>query len=144
MKIDAYGNIKPAGIARKRGSTSSVGDFSSILEAAEINENSSINKLGEIASPSSVSGMLSLQEMSDTEFSRKKLIKHGNDLLDSLEQIRRRLLLGTMSMQALRDLNQQISKGKHEFSDPKLVEIIEDIELRAAVELAKLEMATKK
>lgn len=143
MKIDAYGNIKATSATKKRSGVSKAGDFSSLLSAAETDTADGTGKLSGVAAPSSLSGMLALQEVSDEEIRRKKIIKHGNEMLDSLEQLRRRLLLGTLPMQTLRDLNQQLSLQRQQIADPKLLAIMDDIELRAAVELAKLEMAVK-
>ena len=63
--------------------------------------------------------------------------------MDALEDIRRDLLAGGIPMHRLTELKRQISVQKQFVSDPRLNELIEDIELRAAVELAKLEMAGK-
>ncbi len=62
-------------------------------------------------------------------------------MLDVLEELRRRLLTGTLPMSVLLDLKRNISLQKQMTNDPALTGVIEDIELRAAVELAKLETA---
>ena len=141
MKVDAYGNIKSTNPARKRSGTSQVSDFSSILDAFENDGVSSSSSLSNVAAPASLSGMLALQEISDEEIRRKHLIKQGDDMLDSLEQLRRKLLTGSLPMQVLQDINKQLTMQKQTVSDPHLKSIIDEIELRTAVELAKLEMA---
>jgi len=48
------------------------------------------------------------------------------------------LLMGTIPMAKLEQLAQLMRAKREQFDDPKLQEILDDIELRAAVELAKL------
>ncbi|MEQ1789108.1 MAG: flagellar assembly protein FliX [Rickettsiales bacterium] len=146
MKIDAYGNIRANSATKKKSGVSSTGGFLNLLETAEAEESSPTGKNSNISATSSLSGMLAFQEVSDEDIRRKKLIKQGGEILDSLEQLRRRLLIGTLPIQTLRDISQQLSLQRQEVADPQLIAIMDEIELRAAVELAKLEMAieTKK
>lgn len=141
MKVDAYGNIKATSSTKKRSGVGKAGDFSSILDAYESEDVGGSGALNNVASPAAMSGMLALQEISDEEIRRKNLIKQGDDMLDSLEQLRRRLLTGSMPMQVLQDINRQLIIQKQSVNDPRLMAIMGEIELRTAVELAKLEMA---
>jgi hypothetical protein len=141
MKIDAYGNIKNASAAKKRVGVSSGSDFSSLLSIAESEEAGQAAKLSDIAATSALSGMLALQEVSEEEIRRKKLIKQGESMLDSLEQLRRKLLVGSLPMDVLNNIRHNLSIQRQGVADPRLLEIMDEIELRTAVELAKLEMA---
>ena len=69
---------------------------------------------------------------------RKKLIKRGYTLLEKLEEIRDALLLGYMSKDKLNETARMVKEHQAESSDPKLQEIMAEIELRVEVELAKL------
>lgn len=69
---------------------------------------------------------------------RKKLIKRGYSLLEKLEEIRDALLLGYMSKDKLIETARMVKEHQAESSDPKLQEIMAEIELRVEVELAKL------
>ena len=69
---------------------------------------------------------------------RRKLIKKGNALLDNLEEIREGLLLGEISKSRLIEISRFVKEKDMVESDPRLREIIEEIELRVEVELAKL------
>ena len=46
--------------------------------------------------------------------------------------------MGTVSKDRLADLAQQMRQKMQEIDDPKLIEIINEIELRSEVEIAKL------
>jgi hypothetical protein len=59
-------------------------------------------------------------------------------MLDHLEEIRLGLLLGTIPMAKLEQLGQLVRAKRDQINDPQLLAILDEIELRAAVELAKL------
>lgn len=60
--------------------------------------------------------------------------------IEHLEAIRHGLLLGQISKKRLSDIVKALAQQREKNIDPALIEIINDIELRAKVELAKLEM----
>jgi len=144
MKVDGYANIKSASGAKKRASLSQTGGFSEMLESSLAGEVTTNSPAGEISATPQMSGLFALQEVSDDEIVRKKMIKQGENLLDTLENLRRGLLLGNMPMSSLRDIEQKIAAKRAGFNDPKLTAILDEIELRAAVEIAKLEMAIQR
>ena len=86
-----------------------------------------------------VDGILALQEVPTATDGRTRGIKRGYSILDHLDDIRLGLLSGSISRKRLVDLGQEIKEARDTVIDPKLSEILNDIELRAAVELAKLE-----
>ncbi|MEZ5691690.1 MAG: flagellar assembly protein FliX [Rickettsiales bacterium] len=143
MKIETYNNLKNIDKSKKRAGAGKSSSFSNMLDISENSDTIKTSSTANIAPSQQISGILSLQELSDEEINRQKSVKYGNDLLDTLEQLRKRLLIGTMSMDTLRNIKTQLSKQKQNVMDPHLLSIIDDIDLRAAVELAKLEVATK-
>ena len=62
----------------------------------------------------------------------------GEDLLDELDQIRIGLLTGSLPRATLERLAARVEAKRHRVDDPSLIQILDEIELRAAVELAKL------
>lgn len=69
---------------------------------------------------------------------KKKQIKRGFMLLDKLEEIRQALLGGRISVDRLIEISRFVKEQDSGSSDPRLNEIIAEIELRVEVELAKL------
>jgi len=67
---------------------------------------------------------------------RRKLVRRGNQLVDSLEGLRTDLLAGKISEGRLNQLMAVMSQAR-EKADPGLDALLDDIELRARVELAK-------
>ena len=88
---------------------------------------------------SAVDGLFVLQEISEELTDRRRAAARGNALLDRLEDLRVALLPGALPRARLEALRQMAKERGPLVNDPKLAEILSDIELRVAVELAKLE-----
>ena len=67
--------------------------------------------------------------------------QHGEELLDRPDQIRHGLLLGEILRHSLRALEAVIIRTREAVTDPRLREILGEIEPRARIELAKLSRA---
>lgn len=85
--------------------------------------------------------LLTLQgaDSSTSEEATKKARKRAADLLDHLDKIRVGLLTGELPKSTLQQLAHTIATHREKAIDPKLAEILDEIDLRAQVELAKLE-----
>jgi hypothetical protein len=73
-----------------------------------------------------------------SEEAEKKSKKRAADLLDHLDEVRIGLLTGELPPGILRQLSQTIASRREAALDPGLAEILDEIDLRAQVELAKL------
>ena len=99
--------------------------------------------VGSAAPLTSVDALLSLQEVPDATDGRSKGLARANEMLDMLEEVRKGILLGAISGPKLRILadlarNQRLANNDSLETDPRLKEILSEIELRSEVELAKL------
>lgn len=124
----------------KTGGSSGV-DFASFLGGAD--EADSASSVASLSGVSGIEALLSVQNVGDATqggAKRKRAIDYGASLLDELEDLRMGLLTGQISKAKLIKLAQILRTKKEEGLDPKLLEILEDIELRAEVELAKLQV----
>ncbi|MDG1708703.1 MAG: flagellar assembly protein FliX [Emcibacteraceae bacterium] len=70
---------------------------------------------------------------------RSKGLQRAEGLIEHLEAIRHGLLLGHISRDRLARIVKALGAEREKNLDPGLIQIINDIELRAKVELAKLE-----
>lgn len=77
MKITGYGSIATTSGLKKRGDVPQAGDFSSLLGAAEAEEASCASAAGEVAATSALSNLLALQELSEEDAHRRKLVQKG-------------------------------------------------------------------
>jgi hypothetical protein len=141
MKIDSGAPVRSASVTRLRGGATG----RSNIGFAEL--------LSEPAAPKNVTGaaplngaetMLALQEVADVTERNRKARERGNAMLDRLEAIRIGLLDGVVSTETIAELGRLVQDRKDGAGDPRLAGLLEEIELRAAVELAKLEQATSR
>ena len=137
MKIDPT-QIRPAATRRVgTAQPASNGGF-----AAALHEESTApgHAVGGSVGLSGISTVLALQGAPDAteRRTRQRAIERGDAMLDDLEEIRLGLLLGSIPRARLEQLGQMVRARREQVDDPKLTAILDEIELRAAVELAKL------
>ncbi|BAQ46079.1 MULTISPECIES: flagellar assembly protein FliX [Methylobacterium] len=72
---------------------------------------------------------------------RRRATKRGHDLLDGLDRLKAALLGGRVAASELKAIAGRLAERSGNTGDPRLDDLIGHIELRAQVELAKLEAA---
>lgn len=133
MKITGTGAIGMTSAGRSRRVRGDA-DFASRIPK----ETTAAASLGPAAPMESIEALLAVQSTPDATKGRSRGLAHGNALLDHLENIRLGLLTGVLPRNELELLLRRVRDGQGRISDPRLSEILREIELRAAVELAKL------
>ena len=91
---------------------------------------------GPLSATAGIEALLALQAVEDPLLAKKKALRRGNALLDTLEVIKADLLLGQVSEGRLNQLMVLVTQAR-ERNLPDLDGVLDDIELRARVELAK-------
>ena len=135
MKITEVNSLKSKLKLGKVKSSSNSTAFSSLVDKTEdVEETQAAQNISPIAAASVINEV----EEVTPQGRRKKSIQHGHDLLDELEEIRNGLLLGTLDQQTIEKAHKKALASRDITDDPELEEIINEIEIRAAVELAKL------
>jgi hypothetical protein len=122
-------NVGQRSVARPAGSGSAfvIGEPATASRAASV---------AAAAPASAIDGLLALQAVEDPTAGRKKQLRRGRSLLDTLEMIKADLLVGRVSDGHLNQLMTLIGQAR-ERQEPGLDGVLDDIELRARVELAK-------
>jgi hypothetical protein len=89
----------------------------------------------------SLAALFTVQEVAAAGDSpaRRQTIRRAEVLLDELEELQRDLLAGAISVDRLTGLSNMLRKRGEAIEDPHLKDIVGEIELRVAVELAKWE-----
>ena len=82
--------------------------------------------------------LVALQANEGAQARRKRQTKRGQDLLDGLDQLKAALLSGRVSGADLDRIRTLLNARREATDDPRLDDILAHIELRAAVEMAKL------
>lgn len=84
-----------------------------------------------------VSALMALQGVETATERRRRAMQRGHGLLDRLEAVKLRLLEGGDPAETLSALGRVISEARPDSETPGLEGVLDQIELRAAVELAK-------
>ena len=137
MKIEGPGSV-PKNPVRRSGRTGSgsASAFARALTAGE--EDGTAAAIGGTAAANAVNPLFAIQEVEDATTGRKKARKRGTDILDELDRIRIALLSGTLGPDQLQALARLISSKRSAVDDPDLAAVLDEVDLRAQVELAKL------
>lgn len=117
--------------------TSKASFKSAIQDGGEVHEESATQQA---AAPQGLDALfLCLDQPSKNP--KKQALEQGHTILDILGNIRNGLLQGNLSANTLNDLKAvlQIDVSELQDNSPELQELIQEIQTRAAVELAKLE-----
>jgi Class II flagellar assembly regulator len=91
------------------------------------------------AAPAAIDGLFVLQEVAEDLNGRRRAAARGERLLDRLEDLRLALLSGKMPRAQLDQLRSLAKEHGPTVDDPQLAAVLAEIELRVAVELAKLD-----
>ena len=85
-----------------------------------------------------VEGLFQIQEVPDAFAQRRHAVQRGSTLLDRLDDLRVALLSGGLAPGQIAELQRVVSSERGLIDDPRLLAVLDEIDLRAKVELAKL------
>lgn len=86
----------------------------------------------------SVAALMALQTVDDVQERRKRMERRGRQLLDGLDSLKLDVLENRNPTQTLVKLKSVLESAREDSGDAELDSLIDQIELRAEVELAKL------
>ncbi len=143
MKIQGPGSSQAASKTKKSGKASgSSGNFGDFMtESAHETAGA-----GATRSIAHVDSLLAVQGAEDpTErAARQKARQRGKVILDELDKIRVAMLSGTLTIGHMMDIADVVAGHRQKITDPVLTRIMDEIDLRAQVELAKMRVAMDK
>jgi hypothetical protein len=137
MKVEGPGSLRNSGATKRTGRSggSLASAFAKALHGFDDPAPGGVNGA---QATGAISPLLNLQEVEDSTSGPSKAKARAEDLLDRLDEIRHALLTGGLPESRLNALSQVVQSSRAEVDDPRLVEILDEIDLRAQVELAKL------
>lgn len=123
--------------ARSTGRTG--GGFSLSQPGAPQASASAVSTTG-VGGLTGMSALMALQGVEDATGRRRRAIRRGSGLLDRLDQMKLALLSGEAPDSALMSLSAALREARPDDDDDGLKAVLDQIDLRAAVELAKADV----
>lgn len=139
MEINGRTRIETSAVKRADHTTRSGGKGFVANEIGDAKASSGLTGSGPIAS---VDTLLALQGIDDTD-QRGRGVSQADEMLRLLDEVRDGLLTGGIPRRTLGRMAHAIAKRRESFADEKLQTVLDEIDLRARVELAKLEMSDR-
>ena len=140
MKVENSSGMRGSAPARRadRGGGGRGGGFATHLdEPGAAAATAGVSAAGGVAG---VGAILSLQEVDDSGAGRRQAVTRAETLLDRLDELRHGLLMGTLTRAQLVELGRLVRLRRAAVDDPGLLSVLDDIDLRAQVELAKYDV----
>ena len=132
MRINGTGRASGVSKSGSAGRTTSGVDF----VPAGVSETARAAQAAPVPGMTGLDALLALQAVGGPLEGRKKAVRRGQSLLDTLEEIKADLLLGRVSFERLDRLASMLDEVREQ-SLPGLDAVLDEIELRVRVELAK-------
>jgi hypothetical protein len=137
MKVGATGGLGSAQPTAPRGAGAPASGFS--VGGAAASDVAAAARVGTMLGVSSIDALLTLQEVGGPIERRKKAVRRASVILDVLDDLKLGVLEGAIQPHTLGRLIEAVRQERMRTGDPRLEEVLDEIETRAAVELAKLE-----
>jgi hypothetical protein len=141
MKVNGGGSAGPVGPAGGRPKAGGSGFSVSLSDAASAGAPAA--PVAGASAVSSVDALLALQEYPASLEKRRRAVKRATRLLDHLDEVKIAILDSVPTDGALERLSQAVREARIGTDDEKLDGVLNEIETRAAVELAKREVAAR-
>lgn len=136
MKVSGPSSLVSAGASKgapaAASGTFSLGAAAPAAPAAQVSA---------AAGVSSVQALIALQEVGGPLERRRRAVGRAGRILDVLDEMKLALLGGDLSTATLDRLTRAVRDQREATDDPALESVLDEIEMRAAVEMAKLEQA---
>lgn len=135
--------MQGAGRAKKAGPAGKAGEFAAELDSVSgADETQAPDAVDHVGATVGMAGIFAAQSVdpdgTPDHKERQRRAQRGVELLDKLEEVRRGLLVGAIPKDRLAALAQMVREKRERGADPVISRLLDEIELRAEVELAKL------
>jgi hypothetical protein len=148
MRIDGTNSTSKTDKTRKKKGADKTGAadaFSAIFDTPQTTDSpiEATQNLVGIQSVLSIDALNVLSNASNQDYIKQENVNWGRDTLKHLEGIKYQILNGKVSYSALLTLQERLKNIPINPTDIKLKDIVQEIEVRAAVELEKLKRMTE-
>jgi hypothetical protein len=140
MKVSGPAGPSGIGNARPAVSPAAAGGFAPIMTPAASGAAGVSGAVG-VSVVSSLDALIALQEVGGPLERRRRATRRASYILDALDELKLELLGGGLTATNIEALARAVRDQRALTDDPRLEGVLDEIETRAAVELAKLEGA---
>lgn len=140
MKVTGSGGVGQTGQAKGARPSSGGAAFTPIRPSG-VGETAAASSAHAVAGVSSLAALLALQEVGGPLERKRRAVSRAGRLLDSLDAVKLAVLDGAVTPAMLNDLARGMREQRQATDDANLESLLLEIETRAGVELAKLEMS---
>jgi len=136
MKVNAPRSTQPAPPVRRKPGAGSGQGFApdSAASSSASGAASGVSGAGPV---NSIEALMALQGAGDYQGARKRATERAFSILDVLDDLKLALLDGSLPRDTLVRLMETVKTQRDNTSDPRLEAVLDEVEIRAAVELAK-------
>jgi hypothetical protein len=140
MKVSGPSGPSAAASARPTSAPSAAGGFEPIMSPGASGA-AGVSGAGAVSAISSLDALIALQEVGGPLERRRRATGRASRILDALDELKLEVLAGGLTPTVVEALMRAVRDQRALTDDPRLEGVLDEIETRAAVELAKLEGA---
>jgi Class II flagellar assembly regulator len=140
MKVSGPAGPSAAGGARPARAQGAAPGFEPLMPTTSSAGAAGVSAAGGVARVASLDALMALQEVGGPLERRRRAVGRASQILDALDDLKLDLLEGRLSPDSLAALTRSVREQRSLTDDPRLESVLDEIETRAAVELAKLEV----
>jgi hypothetical protein len=137
FKVDDIRKTNELAMGKKAGKVGTGENFSDYLRTGSTTNSNNIQATTAMTSADAIFAAQMVDDETERQ-ARQETVKKGRKMLEHLEEIRQGLLVGEISKDKLIEISRFVKQQDINVNDEKLKEIMQEIELRVEVELAKL------
>ena len=138
MKIEGSNPLRTGPVKKTRSGKAATGDgFTAALSDSDEGVAAGTGVTGQ-APVGSLDAILAAQAADDPLSGQRRAEARGEEILDRLDVLRTDILLGRVPQARLEELSVLAKSGRDSVEDPRLEAVLDEIDLRVQVELAKL------
>lgn len=140
MKVTGPGKTSGVSKTNKINKSQSSDDSFGDMMASATQGASETGAVSATQSIAQVDALLAVQGADDptARAAKKRMRQRGQDVLDALDNVRMAMLGGNLTVGHMIDIADVVASHRENIDDPKLTAIMDEIDLRAQVELAKM------
>jgi hypothetical protein len=137
MKVT--GPSGPAGATGARSAPSQAAASGFSIATPSAGATTGVTSAASVNAVSTLDALMALQEVGGPLERRRRAVRRADTILDALDSLKLELLEGPLDPAVLESLTRAVREQRSLTDDPNLEGLLDQVETRAAVELAKLE-----